>query len=99
MRLLVVLACAAAASFGAFAKFPYLQNLTDSSIVVHWETSTAQTGKVQYGLTPSYGSEVSHSNSTVDHELTLTGLLEDTVYHLRLFPGQTRARMRRSGRT
>ena len=87
MRLCLLLGLAATASFGAFAKFPYLQNLTDSTIVVHWEMPTAQPGKVQYGLTPGYGSEVSDSSSTVDHELTLTGLMKDTAYHYRAISG------------
>ena len=86
-RLFLFLALTATAAFGAFAKFPYLQNLTDSSIVVRWETPTAQDGKVQYGLTSSYGSEVVQSGSAVDHELTLTGLVEDTAYHYRAISG------------
>jgi hypothetical protein len=42
---------------------------------------------VQYGLTTAYGSEVSQSGSTTDHELTLTGLTLDTVYHYRAISG------------
>ncbi len=71
----------------AFMKQPYLQNLMDTSIVVRWETSTAQTGKVQYGLTPSYGLEAIHSNSTTQHELRLPTLLRDTLYHYRAISG------------
>ena len=71
----------------AFVKQPYLQNLMDTSVVVRWETSTAQTGKVQYGLTPSYGLEVNHSNSTIQHELRLPTLLRDTLYHYRAISG------------
>ncbi len=85
--LFLVLACTATAALGAFAKFPYLQSLTDSSIIVHWETPIPQTGNVEYGLTSSYGSEVSQSDSTVDHELTLTGLVTDTMYHYRAISG------------
>lgn len=86
-RLFLLLAFAATASFGAFAKFPYLQNLTDSSIVVRWETPTTEDGKVLYGLTSSYGSEVSQSGSAVDHALTLTGLVKDSFYHYRAISG------------
>jgi len=84
---LLLFVFAATAAFGAFAKLPYLQSMTDSTVIVRWETSTSQAGKVEYGLTSGYGSEVSHSNSTVDHELTLTGLIEDTVYHYRAISG------------
>jgi hypothetical protein len=86
-RLFLLLVLTATASFGAFAKFPYLQNLTDSAIIVRWETPTAQDGKVEYGLTTGYGSEVVQSGSAVDHELTLTGLVKDTVYHYRAISG------------
>jgi len=86
-RLSAVLLCAVTVSFASFAKIPYLQNQTDSSIVVHWETSASATGKVLYGLTTSYGQEVDQSGSATDHELTLPGLLTDTVYHYRAISG------------
>ena len=86
-RLACLMLLAVPAAEATFVKQPYLQNLTDSTVVVHWETSTSQTGKVEYGLTSSYGLEVSHSNSTADHELTLTGLQLDTLYHYRAISG------------
>jgi len=87
MRLCLLIGLAVTAGFGAFVKFPYLQNLTDSTIVVRWQMPTAQPGKVQYGLTPGYGSEVTDAGASVDHELTLTGLAKDTVYHYRAICG------------
>jgi hypothetical protein len=83
----VLLLVLAAASQAAFVKQPYLQNLMDTSIVVRWETSTAQPGRVQYGLTTVYGLEVNHSNSTTQHELRLPTLLRDTLYHYRAISG------------
>lgn len=77
----------AGGSQAAFVKQPYLQNLTDTSIVVRWETGTAQTGKVQFGLTAGYGLEVTHSNSATQHELQLPGLIRDTLYHYRAISG------------
>ncbi len=70
-----------------FVKFPYLQNLTDSTVVVRWETATPVSGKVQYGLSRAYGMEVGHTNPAIDHELVLTGLVRDTVYHYRVISG------------
>jgi len=66
-----------------FVKLPYLQNMTDTTAVVRWESSTPATGRVQYGLTPAYGQEVVESIPGIDHELVLTGLVGDTVYHYR----------------
>lgn len=67
-----------------FAKWPYLQYATDSSIVVRWETTVLQGGRVQYGFTPEYGFEVEQVGQTVDHELLLEGLAGDTTYHYRV---------------
>jgi len=75
------------AAHASFVKQPYLQNLAGSTIVVRWETQAAQVGKVEYGLTTGYGSEVSNSSPAVDHELTLTGLASDTLYHYRAISG------------
>ncbi len=71
----------------AFVKQPYLQNLTDSSVVVKWETYSEQPGVIEYGLTQSYGFEVFHSDSTIQHELLLAPLLKDTLYHYRVISG------------
>lgn len=86
-RLVCLILLAVPAAEAAFVKLPYLQSLTDSTVVVRWETPTAQTGKVEYGLTSSYGQEATHSDSTADHELTLTGLQMDTLYHYRAISG------------
>jgi hypothetical protein len=87
LRLVCLALLAVPLARAALVKQPYLQTLTDTTIMVHWETSTSQIGKVEYGLTSGYGQEVSHSNSTVDHELTLTGLQMDTLYHYRAISG------------
>ena len=82
---LILLAVTAAEA--AFGKQPYLQALTDSTVVVRWETSTAQAGMVEYGQTAIYNRKVSHSDLTVDHELTLTRLQMDTLYYYRAVSG------------
>ncbi|MEO0225582.1 MAG: metallophosphoesterase [candidate division WOR-3 bacterium] len=73
--------------FASFLKLPYLQNLLDTSVVIRWETITAQDGKVQYGLSILYGLEVTHLDSTTQHELRLPSLMQDTVYHYRVISG------------
>ncbi|MCX6841689.1 MAG: metallophosphoesterase, partial [candidate division WOR-3 bacterium] len=77
----------AASSEAAFVKQPYLQNLASSSVVVRFETATPLTGKVQFGLTTSYGAEATDPAPGVDHELTLPSLNADTVYHYRAIAG------------
>jgi len=81
------LLCLATLAQATLVKGPYLQLLTDSSAVVRWETSSRLPGKVQYGLTSAYGSEVSHTDSLIDHELPMPGLVTDTAYHYRVLSG------------
>lgn len=77
----------ASAGYGGFAKLPYIQNLTDSSVVVRWETSVPESGSVQYGLTTAYGREISDPNPDSLHELVLEGLEPDTAYYYRVLAG------------
>jgi predicted phosphodiesterase len=80
-----LLLCAAAQA--VFLYHPCLQNLTDSSVAVRWTSIAAESGRVEYGLTSSYGQEVSDPGPAVDHELTLSGLVADTCYHYRVISG------------
>jgi hypothetical protein len=87
LRVFLVIAGLSASGHAAFVKQPYLLDLTDSSIVVRWEISSSQTGKVQYGLTPAYGLVASDTTSATSHQLVLPGLIEDTVYYYRAISG------------
>jgi acid phosphatase type 7 len=78
---LLVVACLAGVGEAAFLVRPYLQNLTDTTVAVLWESSTPQTGGVAYGLTPEYGSQVMEPNPVTMHELVLPGLAPDTGFH------------------
>jgi len=71
----------------AVIKGPYLQKVTPTSISVMWETSAAEGGTVQYGLTTAYGSTATSPASLGVHEVSLTGLTGDTLYHYRLNTG------------
>jgi hypothetical protein len=68
-------------------KGPYLQNLTQSSIVVRWETAAPRKGVVQYGLTRDLGSTARQTRASTQHEVRLTGLLPDTLYYYRAISG------------
>jgi predicted phosphodiesterase len=71
----------------AFTRTPYLQNPSDSSIVVRWETSAPVPGLVQYGLTTAYEHESTQPGPDSLHELVLAGLERDTIYHYRVISG------------
>jgi acid phosphatase type 7 len=86
-KLAVLLLLAASLAWATLVKQPYLQTLINTTVIVHWETSASQAGQVEYGLTSSYGMVVSDTDPTVNHELTLTGLKADTLYHYRAISG------------
>ena len=60
---------------------PYLQMLGTNSVVVRWQTATATDSKVSYGLTTTYSSSpVTSLTVSTEHEISITGLTQDTKY-------------------
>ncbi len=49
-----------------------------------WTTDRPATSEVQYGLTPDYSSSVYDPAMTTDHEIILTGLDLESLYHYRV---------------
>jgi len=56
----------------------------DCSAQIHWTTDEAATTVVEYGLTQSYGNEVSISGYTQNHIVVISGLNSNTTYHFRV---------------
>ncbi len=73
----------ASPAHAAFVKRPYLQDLREASIVIRWETSASQGGKVLFGLSTAYGAESAQGAASIQHEILLSPLLPDTLYHYR----------------
>lgn len=70
---------------------PYLQMGTDTEITVRWRTSNATDGWVDYG--PSLenpADRVEHTNSTGEHELTISALSPDRKYYYAIGHGDTK---------
>ncbi len=91
---LFVLLAAATSSPAAILKGPYLQGVTPSSIRVRWETDTGSDSRVDYGQTASYGSCLAGDygtylpvSGTYLHDVPLTGLTADTIYHYMITTG------------
>ncbi len=63
---------------------PYLQSVTESSIVICWETDIAGYGQLEHGLTDSYGYIARPSEISKRYEITLTDLEPYTTYHYRI---------------
>lgn len=58
--------------------------ITPSSITIGWQTTSAQTSKIEYGATSSYGSSQTSGTLTNTHSITITGLRPHTTYHYRV---------------
>lgn len=58
-----------------------VQEIDASSATISWSTSSPSSSKVLFGLTSTYGSEMSDDSLTTEHFVTLTGLQPRTLYH------------------
>jgi hypothetical protein len=60
-------------------------NITENSADVLWDTNEPATSKVEYGLTTSYGlGTVTLINLVTSHNVPLSGLSPNTLYHFRV---------------
>jgi len=66
-------------SFASFRKGPYLQNVTENSITICWQTDGSTTGTVYYGIGNTNLSETDNTVANF-HEVTLNGLTSETEY-------------------
>lgn len=53
-------------------------------VTVKWTTDVAADSKVEWGLTPSYGSSVSSGNRVTNHSLEISGINANTTYYWRV---------------
>src|SRR5687768_17296055 len=58
-------------------------NITETTATITWDTDEASDSLVDYGLTAGYGSQESDPTLVTSHSIDLTGLTEDTLYHIR----------------
>ncbi len=59
-------------------------SITSSSAVITWTTDELSNSAVDYGLTASYGSTTSDPANVTSHNISLTGLSANTLYHYRV---------------
>jgi predicted phosphodiesterase len=78
---LALLMAGAPKAEAAFYNGPYLQQVTQTSVMVMWETDAASTGSVKYGTSTAYGQTVTDSSSTTLHTVVLKNLQPQTVYY------------------
>ncbi len=69
------------ASAATLVRGPYLQQGTDSSVIVRWRTDVATDGVVKYGLSSSNLNLTAPTGaSTTEHSVAVSGLAAETKY-------------------
>jgi parallel beta-helix repeat protein len=63
---------------------PIVTSITPVSATIEWETNEVSDSAVEYGLTTSYGYEITNSTYVTSHNITLSGLTPNTLYHYRV---------------
>ena len=58
--------------------------ITTSGATIVWNTSESADSRVEYGLSPSFGSVATASGLVTTHSITLSGLLSGTQYYYRV---------------
>jgi hypothetical protein len=59
-------------------------NITDTSVLIVWNTNEPAGTVVEYGLTPAYGATGTASGYVTVHSLPIAGLSPGTTYHFRV---------------
>ena len=67
----------------SLSRYPYLQNVTTTSIIIAWKTSIPSDSVVEYGVS-TFDLSARESNDTDTHVVTLTGLTPQTTYTYRV---------------
>jgi len=75
---------AAAEDVPSFAIGPYLQNVTENSITVCWESDVPTDGTVEYWVEGTQNSSIVNVGSDERHEVRLDDLQPATGYHYRV---------------
>lgn len=78
-----------AAKAVSIIKGPYLQQVTQDSIVIMWETDVASDSRVDYGLSVPSGIFVTDDTLVNIHEIELTGLNPGSIYGYTVTSGGT----------
>ncbi len=70
--------------------WPYLQQMTDTSVIILWTTRTGTTPVVRYGADTGYGQQARGTTrltplNTYMHRVELTGLQANTTYFYKIY--------------
>lgn len=63
---------------------PYESIATVSGVTISWKTDEFSNSIVEYGIDENYGQTITETTLQVTHQVTLSGLAPNTVYHYRV---------------
>jgi phosphodiesterase/alkaline phosphatase D-like protein len=63
---------------------PTVEIVDPTTVVVTWSTDAPASSVVEYGLTPQFGFVASDPTYTLEHTVTLSDLVPDTLYYYRV---------------
>ena len=81
LMIISLFACKDQVGAAGIIKGPYLQNVKSDGITIMWESAKPTAGKVMFGQDSSCSNIVLEADYTTIHEVILTGLDAETVYH------------------
>jgi hypothetical protein len=64
-----------------------VRKLRSDQATILWDTATAATSQVDYGLTAAHGQQVVVADATTDHAVTLSDVLPGSLYYYRAASG------------
>ena len=68
----------------SFAVRPAARFLAPGKALLTWEATTPGKATIAYGPTPKLGTTITSDSKTTQHQITLEGLLPNTLYHYRI---------------
>jgi predicted phosphodiesterase len=70
-------------------RLPYIQLPDTNSVCIAWRTTAKSAGKIEYGLSGSYGNSVTEDSSVNKHFVQIQNLLPGTKYYYKVWNADT----------
>jgi len=75
------------ASAATLTRYPWINKLTPTSVLIAWQTDIPTTGTVLYSEDLSFSESANDPSTTVNHSVSITGLTEQTLYFYKVVSG------------
>ncbi len=62
----------------------FIKTFTDRAVVIEWDTDELSDSNVEYGISKSFGQDLTNLEDVTHHRMTVTGLYPNTEYFFRV---------------